>query len=184
MALAGCSTLPKPQPLVGSAAQQGVSARITQYGIYTNTVPGETRYHPTMPGNRIHLSNGSAVFLKNTEHITGAIKTLFGFAFELSGLPPGKRAYLTYRISHPPIKMADGTFRTRLQFTDEPIANTNGIVRARVGYRFVRPSELQPGDWTMEVFLGGQPALKKTFHVTFPKDRCPEPSPASKAATP
>jgi len=174
--LDGCATKPKPEtkPLPATTTFWGVSARILDYGLCKSSGPEVILFHPHVPNKTFHARKNPPVFIKTTDEIPGVVNTHFGISFELTGLPPRRRAYLMLRTSHPAIRSPDGRVTTRHQWPYEPLVGTNGVVRSYMAYQFDEPYEIAPGDWVTEVFLGGLPALKQTFHVSAPKQKLPK----------
>ncbi|OGX37202.1 MAG: hypothetical protein A3G91_05555 [Omnitrophica WOR_2 bacterium RIFCSPLOWO2_12_FULL_50_9] len=102
-------------------------------------------------------------WVEETDAVTAALKTAFGFAFKVSGTPKEGLVFLFGKIIHPPLvnpetgeTMTEDDFSFLLKFGEPGI----------IGWTFNGEWEIVPGPWTFQVIDSSQKViLEKTFNV-------------------
>lgn len=109
----------------------------------------------------------AAVLQANTDIIDARPGVNFGFEYTVAGLPTDRPATLELLVRHPPMRFEDGT--TRSESRGAVTATTaDGSHHDVFLYRFDRPDDLVPGDWTLQVSRDGRVLAERVFHVRLP----------------
>jgi len=174
LALSACAskapqmTPAEPVMPTKSIVNQGVTARIVQYGLTTSRGPQFKRFNPNVPSLTATASMENT-FLEQTELIPGRIGTRFGLRFEISGLPRRTVAELQTILIHPLIKGANGQETSRSFWATRALVDANGVGRGLTGYVIEEPYEIAEGEWTFEIKRAGDVLLRQKFYMYLPK---------------
>ncbi len=109
-------------------------------------------------------ANEQALFVA-TSIIPTELGTRFGIDIEIGGVLPGSHDYLIMRVLHPAFPDADGELQTETAWTYAGRRRTGGQIVDNISFRFERPEQLVPGNWTLEVEYFGRVLVSRTFHV-------------------
>lgn len=140
-----------------------LEARFIRYGVYESF--GEIRHIPapdTADGTRI--SPELTEFHESSLVIPAEVGLAFGFDYEIAGIVPGTEDRLLMRAIHPPMRNLAGDLQT-VSTTPFDIHSWGGRVDEHLSYRFSKPHQLLPGEWTLQVLYFDQVVLSKTFQV-------------------
>lgn len=109
---------------------------------------------------------GEMEIVDATDRIPARVGVSFGCHFTVHGLRPGEEVTLRKVVSHPPMRLPDGTASRGYEKTLGPTrVRSDGTVAATQGYRLEEPFELVPGEWVMEIWMRDQKLASKTFHL-------------------
>jgi hypothetical protein len=109
----------------------------------------------------------AAVLQADTVAVEARPGVNFGFEYTVTGLPADRPTTLELVVRHPPMRFDDGTTRSESRGTVSAAA-PGGSYRDVFLYRFDRPGDLVPGDWTLQVSREGQVLAKRVFRVRLP----------------
>ena len=134
---------------------------IVEYGRFDWKKSSETsndEQAPTKKGDVV----ADAKLTELTTEIPARLGTSFGLRVKFIGKPIGAKISCTAKCIHPRITdpVSGRTIET------EEWRNTGTIgSEGFIGYSFDNPSELVPGDWTIQIFTGFKLRAQKTFTV-------------------
>ncbi len=153
--------VPGIQSIIGSMrALSGVTATITDFGIYRVSGDRRSVEYPTIPNKTIWwMKKESVVFEQRTNVIPGVLNTHFGLAFQVSGLPPRAKTNVNIHMTWPEIQSPDGRKSTGAFWPKTLVADENGNATGFTGYTFDEKYEIAPGLWKMGVSIGGKKML-------------------------
>lgn len=148
--LAACGPRP-PEAAVGQVVSAGV------FGVAGASAAGA--------GAPVRVA--AAELQASTDLIDARPGVNFGFEYTVTGLPTDRPATLELLVRHPPMRFEDGT--TRSESRGAVSATTaDGSYHNVFLYRFDRPDDLVPGDWTLQVSRDGRVLAERVFHVRVP----------------
>ncbi len=154
----------------GTAANAKIRAVIVQWGeseVVESDKPLGPEYqeHSLSPGRETIASR----YVNHSDHVPAQLCRGFGFeawlAGEVGDMIPKR---ILMRVNHPLQTRPDGA--TSMQ--DTLMMPVQGRATG-ASYTFDSPWEVQPGDWTFELVLGGEVIASKTFVVTLPEPGSP-----------
>jgi len=109
----------------------------------------------------------AAVLQTDTDTIEARPGTNFGFEYTVTGLPTDRPVRLELVVRHPPMRFDDGTTRSESRGAVTAVP-ADGRYHDVFLYRFDRPDDLVPGDWTLQVSRDGRVLAERVFHVRLP----------------
>jgi len=146
-----------------SFASNSITAKITDYGIYTIIKKG--RKLADADSTAGYSRRGAKVEPSIRAHDIPLKKGItFGFRWEATGFLWGVPTKMYHRIKHPPTQKPDGRITTGFEepFTAMP---RNGKVKGGYGYRLTEKWELLPGKWSIELIFDEKILAKQTFTI-------------------
>jgi hypothetical protein len=136
-------------------------AKLVDFGVYQIHSTGKVqRADPTKGAWEVVPSEQ---LIEKTDTIPARINTNFGIRYTITGLPKGGQANITIQVTHPPIVNPRTGKATTVEKHTLPLRI--GITDYR-GVTFKTRSDIVPGPWVFEVFIGHDLLLKKKFKVT------------------
>ena len=145
-------------------AQDVPAVHITEYGEYVvrrelGVLPPDPDAGRTAP---MVVVDGPR-FVDRTSRIEAGPCRGFGIGFGLSDPDPARTAYVTVRLTHPPLVPPDGPVR-ETSTHPQRIGREPGFA----GYAFHEPWEAVPGTWTFAVLFGDTVLAEQRFEVVLP----------------
>lgn len=135
----------------------------TDYGLYRAEKSFIKRENAKQFENVVN--NPDLIALTNT--IPAQTGVNFGFHYRLVGQPFNARVRVDYVVIFPP----EGVINPKsgvLHSISYPINVHIRVEDSFVGYSFDRPWEVVPGNWTMQLWVGGKKLAEHTFLVAAP----------------
>jgi hypothetical protein len=140
-------------------------AEILDHGIYTGE-QNDVILDPNTPTGSVLQGRGVSRLVKQTTKIPAQLGTQFGFRFIVHGKKEDEAIKLHTVWLYPEITDSKTGRKSRRFDADchaKPETNNAGIM-----WTFTERSELVPGEWTFQVYRGGEKILEKKFEVEKP----------------
>ena len=152
---------------VGVAAAQTVERiDILESGLYAATTTG-TNAAPGTAAGITHVV-GQVKFYQQTNRVPARIGTRFGISYVVVGSPQGQSVAtrVIWRLPAPGLRnpKTGNVYRETTEDTTKAIGSRDSLT----GYRFDEEWELVPGDWTLELWVGGRMLATRTYTVYRP----------------
>ena len=145
---------------------------IVEYGLFEKKESGGTSRDEAAPAKKAEMG-AEAKLIEQTTQIPAVLGTSFGVRVRFIGGQAGKPIPCIAKCLHPKITdPASGRTSEADQWEDAGMIGRPGFV----GYRFENAWELVPGDWTIQIFVGGKLRTEKTFVVKTAASEEPSPS--------
>ena len=142
-------------------AQEATSAKILDYGIYTQKTESTVNEAST-PSTKRDVIN-DVTFIEKTTRIPAKKDVCFGFRFIIEGKPSESDIVIVKKMIHPPISEAGRTYTSH----EYELTYTLGTEHT-TGFTFGSDYLMVPGEWTMQIFSQGKKLLEQTFTVYKP----------------
>jgi len=134
---------------------------IVEYGRFERKKSSATSNDEQAPTKRGDVV-ADARLIELTTEIPAVLGTSFGLRVKFIGEPIGATISCTAKCIHPKITdPASGRTTETEQWRNTGTIGSDGYI----GYSFDNPSELVPGDWTIQIFTGSKLRAQKTFTV-------------------
>lgn len=145
------------------ACNPAISGRIDDYGVTADLSAPIQLDNPSLPGGTETFVDKMRI-ARTGDRIEAKLGTSFGYQFTIAGLRPGSEYLFEKTVSHPPMKLPDGTVSNGYSRMLRPaLARSDGTVASIQGYSLDFDYELLPGPWTIEIKHDGQTLTTKTF---------------------
>jgi hypothetical protein len=135
---------------------------VVDAGIYA-VETGAATPDPDAPGETI-VAPVTATLVEATTAIPGRLGLEFGFRYIVVGTPAGAEVPLDFVITYPPPGLADPADAEPLRESRFTRGKKIGET-LYLGYAFENEWEIVPGEWTMEIWQGGEKRASRTFAV-------------------
>lgn len=160
VARAACAATLLVLAACGSEPAEAPRGQVVSAGVYG--VAGATAASAEAP-----VRAAAAALQTATDTVEARPGVNFGFEYTVTGLPTDRPATLELVVRHPPMRFDDGTTRSESRGAVRA-ATTDGSYHNMFLYRFDRPDDLVPGDWTLQVSGDGRVLVERRFHVRLP----------------
>ena len=142
-------------------AQEATSAKILDYGIYTQKTESTVKEANSPTPLRDVIND--VKFIETTTRIPAKKDVCFGFRFIIEGKPHESDIVIVKKMIHPPISEAGRTYTSN----EYELTYTLGTERT-TGFIFGSDYVMVPGEWTIQIFSQGKKLLEQTFTVYKP----------------
>lgn len=152
--------------LADSRAQVGQVHRVdvVDYGVYTASVTRAER----RPTGILRSTVTNIEHVETSRIVPARLGVRFGFRYNVVGDPSGAEVSLKRVTIFPPGGLRPPGSARELTRSETTITVKLGEQVRYIGYSFDDPWELQPGQWTMELWYGDHKLASQDFTVVKP----------------
>lgn len=136
-------------------------AEITEFGVYEALGEEVQLPAPRTALGVMSVHDGFKLLFSETT-LEAAKGATFGFRYTIYGAPDGFIEGLESRAIHPPILGGTGPSTTQ-SIVETYVFSEFGEAKGIVIYSLDLPSEIRPGEWTLELLRDGQVLVSQRF---------------------